>query len=136
MNEIQTSALKLSGVFARLKGGQLTPDQALTESLTITNSIDKAACSIEESNRNLRKSNANLSQSLYKQKENVNRLEEQINKINCDKEKVNEDLCSSQVETRELQEKLNVSNNMLASVIGDKEIIDEDKDEQSQALFQ
>ena len=122
-------------MFARLKGGQMTPDQALMESLTITDSIDKAAYSLQESNRNLRKSNGNLSQSVYKQKETIKKLEEKINKLTSDKEKVNEDLCSSQVEKRELKEKLNVSNNMLASVIGDEEIIDEAKDEQSQGLF-
>ena len=69
---------------------------------------------------------------MYKQKEHVNRLEEQINLLNSDKDKVKENLSSSQ----ELQEKLNVSNEMLASVFGQDETNEEvEENEQSQVLF-
>ena len=131
MNEIKNSTLKISGVFARMKGGLMTPDQAMLESLKLTQEIDTSASTLEDSNRNLRKSYACLSHTVYKQKENMKGLEDQIVRLKRENETANENLSSSQTDHRKhLQEKLDTSNSMLSSVFGEEEDMDVIEDSQ------
>lgn len=92
LNSIKTSSLSLCGIFARLKGNQISADKALEECLKFTKDIDNNACLLEAAASNARKCSAKLVQENYTLKQKIRKLEkksldleEEVQKINTEK---------------------------------------------------
>jgi predicted nuclease with TOPRIM domain len=101
LSSIKTSSLSLCGIFARLKGNQISPDKALEECLKFTQDIDNNACLLEAGASNARKCNAKFAKENYRLKQEIKKLEkknvaleEKVQKINLEKNKLDVSLSS------------------------------------------
>lgn len=101
LSSIKTSSLSLCGIFARLKGSQISADKALEECLKFTKDIENNACLLEAAASNARKCSAKLAQGNYTLKQKIRKLEkkslgleEEVKKINAEKNKLDVSLSS------------------------------------------
>lgn len=99
MDEIKSSTLQITGIFARLQCKQYTPENAMREFLRRTEQIDANAEKMNITILDTRKKRAHVSSQNFQLKQEISKLKAELLKLKKENENLSKDLSSFVNET-------------------------------------
>lgn len=99
MDEIKSSTLQITGIFARLQCKQYTPENAMREVLRRTEDIDANAEKMNNTIMDTRKKLAHVSSQNFQLKQEISKLKTELLKLKKENENLSKDLSSFVNET-------------------------------------